>query len=304
MLRASLFFLLIPVILFSFSIRSNISIRLGSNQTGFLKDFYLIYELPKEEEILKASISDYDFSKTSALFQVTNLSGNSFFLRIKSFETSNFNVPSLLITSVSNSRTNEFLTPEIFITQRPISILISNLAPLEDIYSIRDGRLFWVLLILLFLVLALLFGIYWLGKRKKKGQLAVHPSQAQIDPYAEAFEALALLKRVPVSELNQKEIFIKISEVVRRFIERVFRFPALEMSTSEIAAYLKKESKKNPFLEEMKDPASRVFKICDRVKYARHHPTEEQKEDALTESFEFVEKTRLVFQEKDNGGQA
>jgi predicted transcriptional regulator len=87
---------------------------------------------------------------------------------------------------------------------------------------------------------------------------------------------------MPFSEKDYKEIFVKISEAVREFLENIYSFNALEMGTREILNYFKK-LKDIEHKEEVKEIITHIFKISDRVKFAKHIPTLQEKEICIKE---------------------
>lgn len=270
-------------------------VSLSTNQVQFLQEFQVIYTLHGGAKPLEIITTNYDFAKTSVSIKGVEFAGDTIALRLQSFETSNFTLPAFSVKIVENGTTNNVKTPEIIIGQKSISAAISNKAPIEDIFPVGD-YLPWIIMALAIIVAAagtLLAMHYW--KAKKKGPLtAASAAEPQIDPYLEAAQALEQVKREEYPDGNTYPAFIRIWEVQRRFIDRVFKINALELSTSEINSYFKKASQAKPELSELSQTALHVLKVCDRVKYAKHPAEQKQKDDIIQESIEFIEKTKEV----------
>lgn len=91
------------------------------------------------------------------------------------------------------------------------------------------------------------------------------------------------------------------------FSKHVFQINALEMSTSELKAYFKKESKKKPVLVEILEINTHIFKLCDRVKFAKHIPDEKQKRNAIEDGIRLIQVSKEIFEnvvkpEESGGG--
>ncbi len=296
--------LIMPLSLHCQVVRQDIKIILDTNNIKFLKEFNIVYTLPPEEIVTDVIATNYDFAKTSILLNLKSISSNTFIIWVKNFEISNFTIPKLKVKSVKGNKVSEFETPEISIIQQPLGILITNKAPVEDIFVIRDYLILWVIIIILILAFTVGFLIF-----KFKGKNIKEKTKEQViaDPYKEAVIELNKLNETALNNDNYKEVFVKVSEIVRGFLEHVFQINALEMSTSELKAYFKKESKKKPVLVEILEINTHIFKLCDRVKFAKHIPDEKQKRNAIEDGIRLIQVSKEIFEnvvkpEESGGG--
>jgi hypothetical protein len=286
--------LILPVNLYCQIVRQDIKINLDTNNIKFLKEFNIVYTLPPEEKVTDVVTTNYDFAKTSILLNLTSISNNTFTVWVKNFEISNFSIPRLKVKSIKGNSVSEFETPEISITQPPLGVSITNKAPIEDIFVLRDYQMLWIIILILCIVLGVVFFIFkWMNKEEISEKAGARES---VDPYKEALNGLNQLNETTLNNDNYKEVFVRISEIVRGFLERVFPINALEMSTSEIKAYFKKESKKKPVLEEILEINTHIFKLCDRVKFAKHIPDEKQKRTAIGDGIRLVQVSKEIFE--------
>ncbi len=290
---AILMFIFSVTFFYGQTVRKDIKILLETNQVRFLKEFRGVYTFPDNEKILNVITTNYDFAQTSLLISLEDISNNSFSVKIKSLELSNFIIPGIRVTTVRENKTNEFLTPEYPVVQNPLAVNITNKAPIEDIFAIRDYFLLYVIIAAALIISLISFVIFRLLKRKNyamKDQI-----NEKTDPYDDAITSLNRIKDINLDENNSKEIFVEISETIRRFIERIFKINALEMSTSEIMGEFKNLLKSNASLSELCEIVFHIFRMCDRVKYAKFLPENEHKHTAIEESFDFVNLTRGIF---------
>lgn len=284
-----LIFLLIQTQFFGFETRKDINVRIPQD-LRFLKEFTVIYSFPSDEKIISIQPTNYDFAQSSLIISEKAFSNNQFYLKIRSFELSNFTLPPVTVKTVRRGATNEWLTPSFPVEQKPMQALMSNAAPIEDIYTFFDF-LPW-LIALGILILAGLLGlcIYLIIKRKERMEKPI--IAAPEDPYEATLKALLSYKEHGLTAENYSELFQGIWETMRRFIGWVYGINALEMSTTEINAFYKKKSLTETEYREIAVSVNQIFRICDRVKYAKHIPAAEQFTWTISESFEIVRKTK------------
>lgn len=262
----------------------------------FLQEFLVHYSLPKDERILAVITTNYNFARTSIDIRLESFTNNGFTIRVKSYELSNFSIPPLTVASIRNNRTNTFQTPEYPVRAVPLGISNIQQAPIEDIYAFHD----WLWLMIVLTVIALAAGIYFTLRllKAQKQTKAKDSSAGVIDPYEEALGAINSLRTKDLTKENYRDIFQTVWETNRRFIERTYKINAQEMATSEIVEYFKHETKNKPEWKELLDIIVHVFRICDRVKYAKHIPDRSQKDTVITESVSFIHNTQRLLAPK------
>jgi hypothetical protein len=176
-------------------------------------------------------------------------------------------------------------------TESPLPILKSISAVLKEN--------FWVLLACV-VVSIICFFFYLLSKRKKAEEI-VENKVIEIDPFEEAFEKMKLLAESS-PRLAAKPFIFKLSEIIRLFIERQFKIPALEQTGEEflrgIANHSFLQQKFEKLLSEF------VFK-GDRIKYSPDSFVSEDLDDLLATAQGFVEQVQhelnlLKVQEKED----
>lgn len=132
---------------------------------------------------------------------------------------------------------------------------------------------FWLYLLLLLLALGL--AIYLLTKRKKrkpKAQKAetIIPEKAR-PPWETALAELDALFAESLLEKGELILYhFKLSQILRAFLEAVYSFPALEMTTRELSSEMHKLQ--IPETGEIK----RWLSYCDMVKFAKTVPSGEE----------------------------
>jgi len=265
----------------------NIHIKASTSDIRFLTEFELYYSLPPDESVLDVKTDGYNFAETSIIIKLKSIQSNEFTLLIKNYEISNFSVPSLPIKAIKGNVTNEYLTPPFPVGSIAFTNTISNKAPVEDIFDFKDYTVFFIILGLLIFA-GIGFFLYSYINRIRGSLYGRKEEAEQEDPYAVAIERLRKLEQKKWVEKEAKEVFASVSEITRRFMERTLKFNALEYSTSEILNLLKKESKADSFYKEILDICVHVFRLCDRVKYAKYVPSENDKKTVIEEAMLLV----------------
>jgi len=169
-----------------------------------------------------------------------------------------------------------------------LSFTVESVLPRNiKLYDIKDikGPLYpFSLLKLLGWILSGFAGMWLLVKLFKKFRKKAPPKT----PYQLAMEALAAAKTEFAKSGDIKEYFVRISDVVRRYIETVFKVRAPEMTTQEFLASLGSSWSVS---EEYKTLLSAFMEACDLVKFAKHTPSKEEVESAFTAAEKFIEGT-------------
>ena len=88
---------------------------------------------------------------------------------------------------------------------------------------------FWVLLACVF---AIIISFLFTSCPKEKAEEIIENKVIEIDPFEEAFEKMKLLAESS-PRLAAKPFIFKLSEIIRLFIERQFKIPALEQTGEE-----------------------------------------------------------------------
>jgi len=141
-------------------------------------------------------------------------------------------------------------------------------------------------LILVALGLITIFIIYWIRKRKKISQAI--PSRILSEPAdILALRALEQLRKETWIQKQIKQYYIRLTEILRIYIEHRYNIMALEQTTDEILDSLKKSIGPDQELKRL----GNILKLADLVKFAKVIPDQDENSNQLNESVEFVKNT-------------
>lgn len=169
-------------------------------------------------------------------------------------------------------------TPEIKIEVKGVisneqEAKLKDILPPEKVYERTYFLLYIFLAIILSCILAYILIKYYKKrvKEEKRSQDAI-VVEPQLTPYEEAMLSLKLLEEEKlISKFMYKELYLRLTEIVKRFIERFYGFNAVEMTTYELTIYLMDHPQANLDLKELKN----FLNIADLVKFAKFTPDEE-----------------------------
>ena len=146
----------------------------------------------------------------------------------------------------------------------------------KSLWQILYENSIWIL-ILVGIVLAIF--VFLFCKKKKKAEELKEPTEITIDPYEEALQAIQELQ-ANKTQLEPKPFVFRLSEILRIYVQRRFKMPAMELTGEEFIV----EIVSNPFFSGNYEKLLRDFvNLGDRVKYSKE-TTEKSQINLLLES--------------------
>jgi len=204
-------------------------------------------------------------------------------------------------------RNQAFLTDSILINVAtvPIDTIKQKMFPIKSIqgepYVFDDFKpyLIWVLLGLLLIGLVLYF---ILKKKKIEEQEEVIPL---LPPYEEALEKLKALDHKLLWQNNKiKQYYSELTEIIREYIEKELKVPALEITSDELISYLRdfKDAETLDFSKETFEKLKALLQEADLVKFAKSKPLSHEIEEDRKDAEEILNsmKPKPVIEEEDD----
>lgn len=148
------------------------------------------------------------------------------------------------------------------------------------------------LIALLFVTIA-----YFIGRQKEeRAAVSAEVTEPLRDPYEEAVEELAKLKDEKLWESDQvKEYYTEMSDILRRYLKRVYGFETGEKTSSEILELFRSHIGR----ERMYDDLSRILTTADLAKFAKYRPEMGENVSLLSASRAFVEEHKPKADDKE-----
>jgi hypothetical protein len=133
----------------------------------------------------------------------------------------------------------------------------------------------------------------WYRFLRKGAGAAAAAAEVLLPPHEEAVRYLIMLrdKKYPARGML-KEFFTEYSHIMRRYLERRYGFPALEMTTWDLGLELEEDRYPSDWSAHLVP----TLREADLVKFAKHLPDPNQCGSALDLGFELVDRTRPVME--------
>ena len=220
---------------------------------------------------------------------------------ISTFDTGEYEIPPLVIryTAPGDTLAKELRTEK-------IKILVESLKPsaagdIKDIKPpleiLRDyRRLIYPSIGGLAVVLFGILIFYFFRRRKMGTGLLPRKMKPPRPPHEVALEELdELIASTRLAERKVKEFYIRLSEIIRRYVEGRFFIIAMEMTTEQLLSQMR-ETDVDPIHVEL---LRELLESCDLVKFAKYIPTEEENQKTIAQAYDFVNHTKLVVVEPE-----
>ncbi len=151
---------------------------------------------------------------------------------------------------------------------------MDDIRPLKDFVEIQGGFLLWpFVLIVLLLAIAIFLFIYF----RKKKRIAETPALPPRPPEEIALEALnALLEMKLIEQGLIKQHYIRLSDIIRKYIEVKFKVPTLDRTTWELYQEMRAKRIERKLTDRIRD----FLEDCDLVKFAKYIPDKKEIEEA------------------------
>jgi len=168
----------------------------------------------------------------------------------------------------------------------------TDIRDIKDIVGGTNGRIYVILIGILVFCAFLALGILWWKKAKQvKAMEADRKKPAHEIAYLE-LQKLKSLKLVEAGFIN--EYYVRLSDIIRRYLENRFSFRSPEMTTEEFLAALTKSPQVG---KEHKDLLRYFLIQCDMVKFAKYGPTEIEVLDSFRLAGNFIDGTKKIEEE-------
>ena len=187
------------------------------------------------------------------------------------------------------------------LTTEKIKITVASVKPSEagDIRDIKpplEIERDWMRIIrfaaagLIIVIIGILIFLYI--KRRKEGKsLIPRREKPKRPPHEIALDELnQLLQEQLLKKGEIKQFYIRISEIIRYYIEGRFFIIAIEMTTMQLIDTMKQAEIEDEDVQLVED----FLMQCDLVKFAKYIPTPGEIQKVIDQAYEIVNKTKII----------
>jgi hypothetical protein len=178
------------------------------------------------------------------------------------------------------------------VTVNPETDDVKAIKPIMDAPFYWSELFTWVgYFLLAFLVVSLIIFVLLKYVFKKKVPFIDQTPQPVIPPHIVALEKLEEIKVQKIWQCGDIKVFYtQVTDVLRVYLEGRFGINAMELTSDEIMALVKKE----PGLNEVRAALKDLLTLADLVKFAKMVPLENENERSLLIAFDVVDKTKPI----------
>ena len=284
--------------------------RISKKELSVAEQLTLVLEtaVPENTEVefpsYSASLGDFSLKDTRILPERMTGSGNNVRIvyqatyLLEPYLAGTYTIPAMEITYRDRGNGNKVTK---LVTEKLELPVLSLLGPDTDRVEIKDikpplamapnraQQLLVAGLALLLATAGICGFIFW-----KKRQGRKRPPPVQLPPEEIALQELDRLLAEDLLARGEIKFFhIRISDILRHYIENRFGLKAPERTTEEFLVALSlTKSSENALLGKHRNLLNDFLTQCDLVKFARHEPTIAESEKTVVICREFIEKTR------------
>ncbi|MFH1782861.1 MAG: hypothetical protein ABH848_04520 [Candidatus Omnitrophota bacterium] len=162
---------------------------------------------------------------------------------------------------------------------------MEDIRPLKDIIEINTGFNIWPVIIL-FLLIAIAIGIFLYFKNKQN--LENLPQVPVRSPEEIAREELATLLREDLPRKRMVKVYyIRLSDIIRKYIEGKLTISTLDRTTWEVYQDIREKGIKLEVSTKIKD----FLEECDLVKFAKYNPGEKEISEVYNRAIDIIDIT-------------
>jgi len=274
---------------------------LDTNQILIGEQFHLDIEIlqPSDVNIIFPEIKDTLISSIEVLEsypQDTIAEGENLKIsqrhRLTSFDSGFYEIPPLKFLIKSGQWSDS-------IESNPMYLMVHSVAVDSLIYDVKAPIHMPVSFLEVFpfvagglvLVAAVYFIVRYVRRRKKKKGLFV-PDRPEDPAHVVALRELDRLREEKLWQRSEfKPYYTRLTDTIRRYMERRYNIPAMEMTSYEILDSWKHSERPD---DDLSAKLNRLLNLADLVKFAKEKPIASDNEENLDRAYEFVKKTAWV----------
>ncbi len=211
---------------------------------------------------------------------------------VTSFDSALYLIPPFKV--ISGDDTTYSNTLGLKVTSMDVDTVTAKFIPIKDVINpkfvltdfLPDYWYWWLTgLIAIAAAAFILYRIY-----SKKSLIPFQKEEPQLPPHVKAINGLDAIKAEKLWQQGRiKEYHSMITDILRTYIEERFKTPAMEMTSGEILAKIRRINETDSVYENLKQ----ILQLADFVKFAKYQPLPDENELSIMNSYLFVNQTKV-----------
>lgn len=172
---------------------------------------------------------------------------------------------------------------------------IFDIKPMKKIkFTFQEFLPYLMWWVIISLIILLGIAIYW--RMKNKQPLFAPKPEPKEPPYIIAFRELERIRAEKLWQKGEIKVFYtEVTDTLRTYLEGRYDVIAMEQTSDEILADIKKLVEKEDFKK-----LEALLQLSDLVKFAKFQPMTDENERVIKDIYAFVDKTKRVFEDEES----
>ncbi|WP_118973329.1 DUF4381 family protein [Taibaiella koreensis] len=217
-------------------------------------------------------------------------------LLITGFDSGRYYIPSFTFNVAANGQQQELRTDSIPLEVTTVAVDTTKaFKPIKEIVAVKWSIWdYWKIILAALLLLGIIIFVIVYFVRYRKNKI---PAQAKVPPEKAHEKALRLLKELKDKRLGEqersKEYFSELSDIIRIYLEERFGITAMEQTTDELLALLKKQNDARSELRKVRPELKTILRTADLAKFAKANPLPHEYDACMAAAVEVVQRTQV-----------
>ena len=303
-----LFILFTPTL---FAQRVTTSIDTTRNKIGAEFKLTLKTTVRKRDKVIFPKSKNFGALEVIESYKIDTIKSNDKYELIKKYGLTQFDSGKYIIPRIPiliNGKLTFSDSLKVEVNDVKVDTLKQKMYDIKDVAQVESSSNWWKYLLAILLLIGLGFLVYWLIKKYQKREII--EEIIYTSPIEKATSLLQLLERKEFLQRGEvKSYYSELTDIARNYIEEEIKIPAMESTTSELIAALRKvaNQKKLKLSKEALTNLEKVLQQADLVKFAKVTPLDfeiEEDKKRITSSIVTIHKAIPEIVEADDELQA
>ena len=247
-------------------------------------------QIPMISDTLMAGVEVLDISKIDTIDIGNNRMQMKYDYLITAFDSAVYLLPPFMVISGPDTVYSAELALKV--STVPVDTESGKFYDIKDVRTppfVLMDYLPGILLVLAIIVLIALVGYIIYRIINKKSLVPFKKEEPYVPPHIRAIRKLDAIKSEKLWQMGKiKEYHSEITDTLRKYIEERFGIGAMEMTSGEILADIKKYSDTDIAYDNLRQ----ILLTADFVKFAKYKPLPDENETSMSNAYLFVDTTK------------
>ncbi len=218
-------------------------------------------------------------------------------LLVTGFDSGRYYIPSFAFKVVDKGgHVTELFTDSIAIEVATIPVDTTKaFKPIKDIVEVKTSWLdYWKLILAVILLAGLCIFVWFYFYRNRATKI---PQVVKVPPEKAHEKAVRQLQELQDKHWPEqgriKEYYSGLSDIIRTYLEERYGITAMEQTTDELLALLKKQTESRAELRKVRPELKLILRTADLAKFAKANPRPEEQNACMTAALEVIKRTQF-----------